>query len=821
MTLSGDKKELQAELSRLIEEESSIDSDLREYFSSLSGNNRQKATASPGASLAFDSTDLSKNIAKVKDFAPCFEAMVQDSKKLALQVEDCRTLSDRLSILVRRLDLMQMRAQQALACAEDVINLKDCKAKILAGIEAGNLPLAVSFIRQVHEIDVQAAKASDDYGAIQQAEREVRTMVQKEFLSAIDASDVNAVMALCPLLQTLGLEVEARDNFLSFVERTVFIGVSADASAVDGATDPATGYAQALSNVFNSTYIILQQYLPMVIQGMDASLGDVHFIRRLHSKCEIESGLVLKRYMKYRNIKDMVASLKTSIVSASSKSVSSADMHTVLDELGLLIQYCCSYSKYLKNICNGAETRKRAPQATNTTNASVPSISVVNSTVTTVAIFAGPTEFDKMVDELINKYYMEGEHWLMRLAVKTALPKSMDENLGLDECFFVLHRCAQRSIATSNIQAACAILHLISDLLSSDMANQAADLLQVSAVKVGASLTEHMARYTRQGTADNQGTGGDLISDVSDGVSLGFKSAMSLASSITGGSETERTSNTMPDEDRGDDDDEADTFGVGKHMEAFNAVEMCIRYTERLLKDSTTAGGAVFGNDDSGAVKASTGTSNVLSSPATKQSSASSPSLDTDKLRLCKESFETAKSAFNQALKQGMDKLVVSAQGIFKDVLTQTLGRHGPFGGVRFDLADDKFEMQPALPLLPRALVSPLETLLEVCTFNLSERNKDIMVGKLADACSERVEHFVSQTSFRFAGALKLEECIRAIVSVFTRASSSPIRGKFSRLREIMSVLTSDMSAGMFGDNFTCLTANEVVAFQSLRMDSV
>lgn len=183
------------------------------------------------------------------------------------------------------------------------------------------------------------------------------------------------------------------------------------------------------------------------------------------------------------------------------------------------------------------------------------------------------------------------------------------------------------------------------------------------------------------------------------------------------GSETERTSNTMPDEDRGDDDDEADTFGVGKHMEAFNAVEMCIRYTERLLKDSTTAGGAVFGNDDSGAVKASTGTSNVLSSPATKQSSALSPSLDTDKLRLCKESFETAKSAFNQALKQGMDKLVVSAQGIFKDVLTQTLGRHGPFGGVRFDLADDKFEMQPALPLLPRALVSPLETLLEVCAF--------------------------------------------------------------------------------------------------------
>ena len=43
-------------------------------------------------------------------------------------------------------------------------------------------------------------------------------------------------MLLCPLLQTLGLETEARDNFLTFIENTIFIAVSADASSVDGAT---------------------------------------------------------------------------------------------------------------------------------------------------------------------------------------------------------------------------------------------------------------------------------------------------------------------------------------------------------------------------------------------------------------------------------------------------------------------------------------------------------------------------------------------------------------------------------------------------------
>lgn len=138
------KKELQVELSKLVAEEAAFDSDLRQYFSALSGGRSLQSS-----SKTFDSADLSNNIKKIEEFSPCFEAMIQDSKKLAYQVEDCRSLSDRLSIIVRRLDVMQIRAQQALACTEDVMNLKEYKTKITAATEEGNLPLAVSYIRQV------------------------------------------------------------------------------------------------------------------------------------------------------------------------------------------------------------------------------------------------------------------------------------------------------------------------------------------------------------------------------------------------------------------------------------------------------------------------------------------------------------------------------------------------------------------------------------------------------------------------------------------------------------------------------------------------
>jgi hypothetical protein len=68
-----------------------------------------------------------------------------------------------------------------------------------------------------------------------------------------------------------------------------------------------------------------------------------------------------------------------------------------------------------------------------------------------------------------------------------------------------------------------------------------------------------------------------------------------------------------------------------------------------------------------------------------------------------------------------------------------------------------------------------------------------------------------------------LEEIVRALTALFGRHSSVPVRGRFSRLREVMLVLTSDSTAtsSMIADSFTQLTANEVDAFISLRLDTI
>lgn len=99
-----------------------------------------------------------------------------------------------------------------------------------------------------------------------------------------------------------------------------------------------------------------------------------------------------------------------------------------------------------------------------------------------------------------------------------------------------------------------------------------------------------------------------------------------------------------------------------------------------------------------------------------------------------------------QTLRQYAEKLVSVAQQLMKEIFSATLGRQAPLGGVRFDESDATFDNQPALNLLPRILCLPLETLINICTFNISsEASKDMIVGMLTDACCDRLEHFINQ----------------------------------------------------------------------------
>jgi hypothetical protein len=259
-------------------------------------------------------------------------------------------------------------------------------------------------------------------------------------------------------------------------------------------------------------------------------------------------------------------------------------------------------------------------------------------------VFSGPTDFDKMIDELINRYYMEGEQFLMKQSVKSALAVNagigIDGSSGLDESFFVLQRCGQRAIATNSIQAACAVLHVIADSLSTDLLQQVNDSMSSAVAKVAPIIQEQLSRFTQAscgGTADSLSTAS---------ISKGIKNAMSLASSITAGA-TSSISTATAAADDGDDaeltkdkDDVSDPHGLAAALAVFNIAERCGKYTERLTKDILLAGESVFGGTVDHSAAADARSFTVTGAPAMTP--------DMEKLKLCREDLDSAKHCFQQ-----------------------------------------------------------------------------------------------------------------------------------------------------------------------------
>jgi hypothetical protein len=285
---------------------------------------------------------------------------------------------------------------------------------------------------------------------------------------------------------------------------------------------------------------------------------------------------------------------------------------------------------------------------------------------------------------------------------------------------------------------------------------------------------------------------------------------------------------------------EDNVFGVASSVEMFNVVELCMRYCDRLGKDLYASAQATFVDASTTVTTTSApvphGKSSTSTSATSVASSSSGGNSDAEKLKLCRENFERARVAFQNTLRQGYERLITAMQPLLREILHVTLAGQAPsssmrsiYGGLRFDERDPlAFEAQSALTLLPKLLTLPVETMVRITTTGLSETNRDLLIGQLADATCEQIEQFVHQTTFALPGALKLEEFVRLLSTLFGRHASSPIRGKFARLREILSILTlaeipSSLSAPeellALQDSHAHVSAAEAEAFLLLRVD--
>lgn len=94
--LSLQRKDVEEELKRLLQEEEKLDLELEQHFATL-----KRGSSNGLSAAAFELSSVQSELKKVENAVPMIESLQQNAKKLSGQVDDCRTLSDRLSSLVR------------------------------------------------------------------------------------------------------------------------------------------------------------------------------------------------------------------------------------------------------------------------------------------------------------------------------------------------------------------------------------------------------------------------------------------------------------------------------------------------------------------------------------------------------------------------------------------------------------------------------------------------------------------------------------------------------------------------------------------------
>lgn len=398
-------------------------------------------------------------------------ALSKTSQRAAALSEDGRALCSVLSTAARsasavssRVRVLHARADRtrlALSRVEDVLTLRVCAEGAKTALSAHDLPSAARHVERYLSLDHDVRNDASSAAAVAQItqsmhelSRKVRERADKSLAPASSSSDdapraFRAVLDAARLFVPLGLPEEGLRRLAEYIRGQIARETDSDIRSLLASSGKANAvgadevHIMALARLFEAVVAYLHDCAEEVTEIFGGE-AIVELAVSLQKQCDVHSAKILERYLEARHLDEVGRAVRADTANA-------RDLDSLLDELTLLSQRIAGYFKYLSD--NYAGDGELLTDALAKSSLAEESAQLASRYVA------------------IEAYFMREN---ARKAIRIDEAPVVDDvhtSTAVDDFFFVVQKCTQRSLAYGNlaVEPNVAVLRHVASTLSGDL----------------------------------------------------------------------------------------------------------------------------------------------------------------------------------------------------------------------------------------------------------------------------------------------------------------------------------------------------------------
>ncbi|VDI53366.1 conserved oligomeric Golgi complex subunit 4 [Mytilus galloprovincialis] len=421
---------------------------------------------------------LENKMGNMHKVIPNIQILETDSKNLSNMVAFTSTLAENVSSKVRQLDLAKSRVTSCIARVEDILDLKFCTDGVQTALQNEDYEKAASHVHRFRNLDENVLRMSltsgessdtldNSFKLLHEAENKLKSIVNSKFDAAVHSGDSASVERFFKIFPLLGLYDEGLTKFGKYLSSQ--LSETADKSIrlaeAMGSEDKRANvmYADLATQLFEHIAKVVEVRQP-IIETYYGAGRLFTLLKILQVECDRQSRQILQQFKSKRNFDHVVQQVQQSTMfqkQPASEKYEPKGLDILLSEVVLLNTRAELYLRFIKR------------RSTNDIEAGFQNdVNIVKEKITDVDTFLDNCDLKRLMQELIGSYILMEEYFMREMVLKAVSMDSFDTGQPtssmVDDSFFIVKKCARRSLSSGSVDGVCAMLNHACTVLEQD-----------------------------------------------------------------------------------------------------------------------------------------------------------------------------------------------------------------------------------------------------------------------------------------------------------------------------------------------------------------